>query len=282
MQFAKEEACSAQDLALYAKVSREDIRSGEGSGIPAGYIGVFMKDGSKKDRSEFLDSCRHAINKGPVYLEVERLEYKDVMVLVPDKYFSFDKNNCRDGELLIKIPEKDGSIKLPGKIRKAVMDTEKAMDERKLGLCHSAVDIAFTPRSLSKKQFYRETSCHDKEFSGTEEFVSYVQAHGPKQFTRCVFQDVDFRLAEVELKRRCERVFGDKEDKFKFSEMGFERNGFLNCQSADCNHIQIDLSKNLVREVKENKQTNDFGDKPVELVLDDVRKSVRENSRGGR
>ena len=64
--------------------------------------------------------------------------------------------------------------------------------------------------------------------------------------------------------------------------MGFERNGFLNCQSEGCNHIQIDLSKNLVRDVKENKQTNDFGDKPVELVLDDVRKSVRENSRGGR
>lgn len=153
MRFAKEEACFAQNLALYAKVSREDTRFGEGSGIPAGYIGVFMKDGSKKDRSEFLDSCRHAINKGSVYLEVERLEYKDVMVLVPDKYFSFDKNNCRDGELLIKIPLKDGGIKLPGKIRKAVMDTEKAMDERKLGLCHSAVDIAFTPRSLSKSSF---------------------------------------------------------------------------------------------------------------------------------
>ena len=64
--------------------------------------------------------------------------------------------------------------------------------------------------------------------------------------------------------------------------MGFERNGFLNCQSADCNHIQIDLSKNLVREVKENNKTNDFGHDQVELVLDDVRKSVRENSRGGR
>ena len=56
----------------------------------------------------------------------------------------------------------------------------------------------------------------------------------------------------------------------------------MNCQSADCNHIQIDLSKNLVREVKENNKTNDFGHDQVELVLDDVRKSVRENSRGGR
>lgn len=44
----------------------------------------------------------------------------------------------------------------------------------------------------------------------------------------------------------------------------------------------ITFCLNLVREVKENKQTNDFGDKSVELVLDDVRKSVRENSRGGR
>ena len=109
------------------------------------------------------------------------------------------------------------------------------------------MDIAFTPRSLRNKQYYRETSCHDREFSGTEEFVSYVQAHGSKQFTRCVFQDVDFRLAEVELKRRCERVFGDKEDKFKFSEMGFERNGFLNCQSAGCNHIQIDNCRSRCR-----------------------------------
>lgn len=282
MLLAKDAAHKAQNLALFAKVSRRDVISGENSGIPAGYVGVYLNEDRVSERNDFLSTCCHSINRGSTYVEVESLQHKETVVLIPDKYFSFDGKNCKEGEMLIKIPEKDGGIRLPGKITKHVMDTDMAMDEHRLSLYRSGVDVSFTPNSLRQKQYYRDDVCNNKEFGNTEEFVSYVQKHGPKKFTNCVFQDVDFEMAEIELKRRCDRVFVEKSERFQFSEMKFEQNGFMNCQSANCKYIQIDPAKNIVRNSEENKKSNSLVDDNVELVMDTVRKQSRDNSRGGR
>ena len=278
MIIAKEAAREAQDLALYAKVNRADIRTGQDSGIPVGFVGVYLNEGAEKSRQEFMRECQHEMKRGPVMSQIQSLQHKDVMVLIPDKYFSYDSNNCKEGEMLIKIPNKDKGLEFSAKMMKAVVDVHKAMDSHKVQLHHSAVDVVFTPESLIAKKYYRKETCRNREFSNTESFVKYVQQHGPKKFVDCEFKNVDFRLAEKELKRRCECLYSDSRDKFDFSQMQFTNCNLRGCQT-DSRYINVELNRNNVRQ---QERMNDFGEKVPELVMDNVRTNSRDTQRGAR
>ena len=278
MIIAKESAREAQDLALYAKVNRADVRTGQDSGIPVGFVGVYLNEGAEKSRQEFMRECQHEMKRGPVMTQIQSLQHKDVMVLIPDKYFSFDSKNCKEGEMLIKIPNTDKGLEFSAKMMKAVVDVDKAMDSHKIQLYHSAVDVVFTPESLRAKKYYRKETCRNREFPNTESFVKYVQQHGPRKFVDCEFKNVDFRLAEKELKRRCECLYSAKGDKFNFSHMSFTNCNLRGCQT-DSRFINVELSRNNIRQ---QERMNDFGEKAPELVMDNVRTNSRDAQRGAR